>query len=69
MRPYYLKKEKLARRIKAHKLKSQKTMVLEQLTLGIVTIKNLSRRKSTITVIPTLALIKFVNEVPLLRTG
>ena len=48
----------LAISIKTQKLKSRKTIVLEQLTLGIIKIKSLSRKKRTSRVIPTLSLIK-----------
>ena len=53
----FLKKEKLSRKIKAHKLSSQNTIFLEQITLGIIKFNILSRRKRTSRVIPTLPLI------------
>ena len=46
-----------ARRIKAQKLRNQKTIVLEWLTVVIIIIKSLSRRENTSRVIQTLVLI------------
>ena len=62
---YYLKKEKLARLIKSQKLRGQKKTVPERLTLVIIKIKNISKRKSTSRVKPNLELIKkFPRSAP-----
>ena len=44
---------------KAQKLRSQKKIVLDWLTLKIIKLKSLSRKKTTSRVIPTLAQIKY----------